>query len=432
MNIIKRLLHIGITPILSFQERRRILVLNAAGLFGGTSSMIMFFFNLYYKIYALSLLNIVTWITGYSVFFIHRSAYSKPLLMAVGCIYSLAAAASAILYHNSVEYFLLLYIGVYFIILEDMRMIILFSFLNIVLFLTVSFGLIHVEWFAPVSAMHRHFVMLNGIFLFLFFLYYFKTQSQAYRKEIESRVRELDILNYNKEKLFAIMAHDIKAPISSLLTTLRMIQDGDLSPMDLKEISGTLLKQVTGVHENLITILHWSKSQLKGMEIRPRSVPLYFHIMKTVEFMQPAAELKRQRIDFSEVKSLNGWIDPDHLELILRNLLGNAIKFSYQGRTIRIRTIRENTFIRIEIEDEGMGISLVNAALLRNKLSFISTYGTENEKGTGLGLNLCKEFITLNGGDLQFESKEGIGSTFKVFILRQEPIPGMSTNAGKI
>lgn len=417
IKFLRYLINKGIIETNSFQERRRIRVINAAGLLGGTSSLGMIFPNLYHGHYILAILNVVTWLVGYSVFFIHTSGHSKALLILVGLIYSIAAALSATLYHNNVEFFLLIYAGVYFIVLDDIRVILVFSLINILLFLCIFFGAIQVKWFAPVSPVHRHLVIMNGIALFFFFLYYFKKQSQSYLQELELRNKELDTLNYNKEKLFGIMAHDLKQPVASLMVTLQMTQEGYLTRQEAEAMFGQLLKQVVNVHENLSSILDWSKSQLRGMAPSPARVCLLPVVTKVVAFIQPSAQTKSLDINFSGVTDEQVWIDPDHLALILRNLLSNAVKFSYPGGIIDVRSVRLPDSIELEVQDYGKGISQGDAEQLQNKFSFFSTYGTANEKGTGLGLNLCKEFISQNGGFLRFRSEEGRGSCFIISMM---------------
>lgn len=415
---IHRIMYRGISPGISFEERRRILIVNAAGLLGGTSSFMMLFPNLYNGHYLLAMFNVVTWLTGYSVFFIHRSSHKDVLLLIAGFIYSIAAAASALFFRNGVEYFLLIYAGVFFIVLDNMKIILLYSLFNILLFLSINFVVFEVAWFKPVSQMHRELVVLNGLFLFFFFLYYFKRQSQSYRQQIEVRNSELDRLNMEKEKLFAIIAHDVKAPISNLATILEMIDQGYLSTKDMDRVSGNLLKQVNGVRENLTTMLEWGNSQMRGMSANPQEVLLLPLIEHATDLIQPLADVKGLRIDNSGVENLSCWIDADHLELIMRNLLSNAVKFSNPGGVIVVRTKEHEGDVLLEVQDEGVGMSAENARRLKERFSFFSTYGTGNERGSGLGLNLCKEFIAQNGGWLTFETKQGEGSTFSVFIRK--------------
>lgn len=413
---ILRILYTGVTSSMSFSDRRKTIIINASGVLGGTSSFIMLFSNLYNHLYVLAILNVVTWIAGYAAIFLNTTRYRKTAPVAIGFIYSLAAAVSAVLYHNNVEYFLPLYVGVYFIVLDNIRTILLFSFFNIAMFLTISFNVIEVNHFEPVSETHRQLVIVNITALFLFFLYYFKKISQGYRIQMEKQNQELFVLNKNKERLFSILAHDIKSPVSSMLSAMKLLQEGILSHADLEILTATLYRQVSALHDNLCTILNWSKSQLQGMSVNPVPVELKPALHQALSLLQPQIEEKKLVIDDTGCSNETVWIDPDHLQLILRNLISNAVKFSYSAGRILIYTSVSPGSINLTIEDKGKGISETQAATLFDDFTFTTTYGTANEKGTGLGLKLCKEFILKNGGAISYAGREGEGAAFTVTI----------------
>ncbi len=404
----------GVTQGMTFVEQRQIVIVNIIGFLGGTISLVVVFLNLLNGLPVLVILNIITLVTGYSVIYFHQTRFRKIVPVIMGFIYSVCFALGSILCDSNTELFLLLYIGVYFIVLNNIRIIVLFSVFNALLFIIVSFHVFHITIFKPVPDIRKKAVIVLGITLFFFFLHYFKSQSRTYQGEIERRNKELDSLNKEKEKLFAVIAHDIRSPVLSVLNILQMIRDGSLSAQEFEQLSGNLYNQASNLSENIDTILYWSQSQLKGIEVKAQKLELLPLVIRVVASMQFQVDNKSLNIDLSGIKDQLVYADPDHLELVIRNLLVNAIKFSFKEGTIELRTTRHQDTIELMVQDYGKGISVDNALLLLDDLSFISTYGTYNEKGTGLGLKLCKEFIKKNGGDLRFSSMEGRGSCFMI------------------
>jgi len=406
----------GVTEGMTFVEQRQIVIVNIIGFLGGTISLIVVFFNLFNGLPVLVILNMITLVTGYSIIYFHKTRFRKIAPVIMGFIYSVCFALGSILCNNNTELFLLLYIGVYFIVLNNIRIILLFSAFNALLFIIISFHVFHVTIFKPVPDLRKKAVIVLGISLFFFFLHYFKSQSRAYQSEIERRNKELDNANKEKEKLFAVIAHDIRSPILSVLNILQMIQDGTLAAQELEQVSGNLYNQVSNVSENIDTILHWSQSQLKGIDVKAQKIELLPLVTRVIALIQFQVDSKSLNINLSGIKHQLVYADPDHLELVIRNLLANAIKFSFKEGSIELYTTLQQNSIELTIQDHGKGISVDNALSLLDELSFISTYGTDNEKGTGLGLKLCKEFIRKNGGDLRFSSMEGKGASFMVTI----------------
>ena len=201
---------IGVQPKMSFWEKRKVTVINLAGFLGGTSSILFLFNNVFSGLYTLAIINLFTLLGGYSIlYFNHRKIYKYPPIV-IGSIYSISCSASALLYDNNMEFYLLIFIGVYFTLLEDIKTIILLSLLNASLFLFIQLNPHYLHVLPPVSGLHRFVVLFNGIVLFLFFLYLFKRQTSGYQNKIERQNKELNLLNLNKEKLFAIIAHDIR------------------------------------------------------------------------------------------------------------------------------------------------------------------------------------------------------------------------------
>ncbi|RYD71417.1 MAG: HAMP domain-containing histidine kinase [Sphingobacteriales bacterium] len=420
MQKLKKLLSIGIQPGMFYRERRKISVINIAGLIGGFSSMIFMVKNYDNGLIDLAVLNGVTMLAGFSVLYFNFKHYYTYPVVIVGLIYSLSCATSAMMYNNNMEFYLLLFMGIYFVLLNDYLTLILFSLVNAVLFLFVFSNPHYLSAYPAVSELHRFIVLLNGILLFLFFLYYFKKQTLNHQQQIEEQNKKLVLLNKNKEKLFAILAHDIRGPINSAGAAFAMVQNKMISKEEFEEISLKLNQQISNVRENVDTLLMWSQSQLNGIKVTKTTVSLKPLVLKLITSFEILLESKELTMVTTDLPDLKIYADEDHIEIILRNLLSNAIKFSFPKGNIMISAAPKDNCAEISIQDFGTGISSENAAIILQSHSFYSSYGTLNEKGTGLGLKFCSEFAEKNGGRIYLKSKEGEGSCFTLRVPLSE------------
>lgn len=416
MKWLRRLFSTGIRPEMAYRERRKITIINFAGILGGCSSLVFLISNLYAGFGTLMLLNVITLLSGFSILYFHkRGFYTYPPIV-TGFLYSICCATSALLYDNNMEFYLLIFIGVYFMLMDNFKVSIPFSILNTLLFLFIYHNPHLFPDFPSVSSTHRFVVLFNGMVLFLFFLYYFKKQNLSYQRRIEKQNRELNLLNLNKEKLFAIIAHDIRSPIASTGNALQMLKQDIFTPEEFAELSSKLADQVNNVQENIDTILLWSQSQLNGIDVKPRTIDLLPIISRVLAGAEIAMAAKSIKADLTGIIHTTATVDPNHLQLILRNLLSNAIKFSYEGSSIKIHAVREENTTQITVQDFGTGIAPENLKLIFADHSFYSSQGTRKEKGTGLGLKLCKEFAEKNHGKIWVESLPGSGSSFTLSL----------------
>lgn len=238
---------------------------------------------------------------------------------------------------------------------------------------------------------------------------------EVYHIELEMQIDELVKLNAEKDKLFSVLSHDLKGPFNSFLG-LTEILENELDEMDhekMKNLSVSLRKSATRVYQLVEDLLEWSRMQRGLIEYHPISVPLADVINKNIELLNEQVIQKDQKIKLHIEGTIYVKIDLTMLDSTLRNLISNAIKFSYRGGKISITAQPvSNNLIEIAITDDGMGISKsnLNEILKFNGNTFRK--GTEGESSTGLGLLLCKDFIEKNGGTLHVISTEGKGSTF--------------------
>ncbi|RPH34108.1 MAG: hypothetical protein EHM93_01760 [Bacteroidales bacterium] len=231
------------------------------------------------------------------------------------------------------------------------------------------------------------------------------------KDEIEQQAEALRDLNALKDKLFSIISHDLRSPLASLFSMLNMAKDGQFSDEEEKHILSELSKNVEYNTELLENLLKWASSQMKGSTINPITFDIYDITTKKIKLYEKAARQKGIDLVNSVAANTTVFADRDMIELILRNLITNAIKFSSNGDSITVSAITSNGFVRVCVADNGKGIPQESIGRLFGKQVF-STRGTQNEKGTGLGLILCRDFVQINGGRVWVESQENVGSKF--------------------
>ena len=228
------------------------------------------------------------------------------------------------------------------------------------------------------------------------------------RKRTTSQLQEL---NQIRNRMFSIIAHDLKGPMNGLLGILQLAQSGMISEEEIKGILPLLLKNVDNTKALLDNLLHWSKSQLEGEKINPEQVDLKELNMNNIRLFEKKLSEKGIEVIDNIPEGLTIYADRDMIDLVLRNLIGNAIKFCDIDDTITISARKEGEMVLVEVADTGRGMS---EKVMKDVfgLSVTSTTGTRNEKGTGLGLKLCKDFVAKNGGEISVTSVPGKGSTF--------------------
>jgi signal transduction histidine kinase len=239
-----------------------------------------------------------------------------------------------------------------------------------------------------------------------------------HQQEIKKRSQELEQLNQVKDKFLSILSHDLRSPISALSAILNLAEQKNITPEEFRQLTGDLRKQFDNARTLISNLLDWALLQMDKLKIQPVKVELATIVEENIKMVE-AMQLKQ--INFiNEVPSgIYGWADLNMLNLILRNLILNAIKFSEIGGKVEI-TCKDfdKHFFVIAVKDQGVGISKDVQKLLFDKSAGYSSRGTANEKGTGLGLILCKEFVEKNGGKIWFESEEWKGSTFYFTIQK--------------
>ncbi|MBE6248579.1 MAG: response regulator [Prevotella sp.] len=248
-------------------------------------------------------------------------------------------------------------------------------------------------------------------------------QLVAAKRIIVRQNEELRRTISNRDKMYSVIAHDLRSPMASIRMVLNLAVNV-VSPETVgEEIFGLLDKanrESEETHDLLDNLLKWTKSQTGRLNVVYQDIDLDDIIPGAVDIFMMIAEMKKidlKYIPADEKLTVHG--DNDMIKTIIRNFLSNAIKFTPEGKGIEVFYKREGDFARISVRDHGVGIAADRVESIFHKGE--TTYGTGGEEGSGLGLQLCQDFARKNGGDAYVESVEGEGSTFSFTIpLKKE------------
>ena len=249
------------------------------------------------------------------------------------------------------------------------------------------------------------------------------TRNIQLRKELEQEQKrveaELIETNHTKDKFFTIIAHDLRSPFTSILGFSRLLNDeyDDFDDEDRKMMIQQILCSTESTYQLLDNLLAWARTQLGRTSFNPEKFYIESLIEDTILQTNAQSLSKEISLSFNKDESNVVFADINMTKVVLRNLISNAIKYSNKGSDIKIETRKENEFIAVGVKDEGVGMdSPTCESLFSIDNKAISTKGTANEKGTGLGLILAKEYVERNGGKISAQSEEGKGSFFEFTI----------------
>lgn len=268
---------------------------------------------------------------------------------------------------------------------------------------------------------------------FLILIYLKRNTNIKYTQELEEKnlkielqneafseqTKHLENVNNVKDKLFSIVSHDLKDSLSSINGFIDLLKDGSLSREEFDNLIPELSENANNASLLLYNLLNWSKSQMQSLEPKPT-------LFDVQEVFEEKVRLIEQRMENKGIELVDhslrdfAYADRSMFEIVVQNLLANALKFCKKGDSITISNHISNGSCIISIADTGIGISKQNIEKLFKNSSF-TTVGTNNEKGTGLGLSICKELVELNNGKIWVESTINVGSTFYVQLPKSRP-----------
>lgn len=407
--------NIGITKELNFNEKKKTQLLNVVVASGLPVNFLFTIANLLQHKPLLGIFNLLLFIGG--IVYLIINSYRKFLLgrLVLTFLASFLFTTMSVLYRNGGEYYLICNLVVIIIYFNEKKYLILISIVSCLLFIGVKIYLHSGPVYDTVSFGRIIFNICWTLLIIVLALMYFKNEQLSYQQQIEEKNKDLQALNDTKQKLFSIIAHDLRSPIGQLKNSLDLVSKEYMTPEVFKQVSIKLSSEVDQLHSTLDNLLKWSLSQFQGITAMPEKIILSDLIQRKIKLFKQSVEQKNITIQF-EALAIDVWADPEHLRLVLRNLISNAIKYSNPGGIIRISASANDNRVVIEIADNGVGMNEEVKSAIFNSSLMISNTGTSNEKGTGLGLKLCKEFIEKNNGQIRVESIEHKGSTFYISL----------------
>ena len=232
---------------------------------------------------------------------------------------------------------------------------------------------------------------------------------------LEEQKKQLTELDALKNRLFSIISHDLKTPIYSLRNLFRNVEKYDISGDEIKVLVPDIINDLNFTTSLMENLLQWSKSQMQGNTINPQLLDIALIVTEVQQLLRLQAESKHVYINSKIDPAIHIFADKDMINLVLRNILSNAIKFTPNNGEINVGAVVKNDMVEMYVQDTGTGISEENIQKLFSN-NYFTTNGTANESGTGLGLMLCKEFLQKNGGEIAVQSELGKGSRFSFTI----------------
>jgi signal transduction histidine kinase len=292
--------------------------------------------------------------------------------------------------------------------------------------------------YSVVLAIAAFFIAALGIRMFLLHRNVSKINESllVHQKKIEEQNRKLGVqslelksINETKSKLFSILGHDLRGPIGQVKTVVDLLHKNQLETEEFFELITFLKKDIDSVYFTLNNILKWSISQMEGFEINPQEYNLKDIVNDSMGLLQSSLKDKNLVV-FNRINgNIPIYVDPDLVEVAIRNVVNNAIKFSNPGDAITLYSEKDENWVNLFILDQGVGMSQekIKEILSDSYTLTKSKPGTQKEKGSGLGLQLVKEFVKMNGGEMEIESNPGHGTKFCIkFPVLKDQVKSIS------
>lgn len=270
-------------------------------------------------------------------------------------------------------------------------------------------------------------IILLILMLITFLVYRNEKNQKKLNKELnskksvlEKREDELKEINETKDKLFSIIGHDLRGPIGALQGLLKMYVDGDVGKNEFLSFIPKLNEDVSHISFTLNNLLSWGQSQMKGTITRPSKISLKNIVSDNINLLSKASNTKSIRIVNRVAENTLAWSDGNQIDIVIRNLISNALKFTPENGMITIDAQLKKEEWLISVKDTGIGMDKETQEKLFQKSSNFTTHGTNNEKGTGLGLTLCKEMVENNKGTIWVDSIIRKGTSFYFTLPKAE------------
>ena len=266
---------------------------------------------------------------------------------------------------------------------------------------------------------------VGGIYYILYFLEISRKSQSVFIKSItdantklDKQKKELDALNKTKDRLFSIIAHDLKNPFNGIILGSELLQESteERNFEKISEYAELIINNTHEASELLNNLLDWSRLQTKKISIHKKRFNFYTLSEKIIKLFKFSAKAKNIRIVNLVMEEIEINADYYMIDTILRNLVSNAIKFTHEGKVILNAFVNEYNIFMVSVKDTGIGIKDEDVDKLFLWEENFTTFGTNNEVGTGLGLVICNEFIKMHNGRIWVDTTPGEGSSFNFTI----------------
>lgn len=420
----QQLISIGIRDDLSFQEKTRVKNINIVALIGLVAGISYVFLGLDSFIFALSSLG---YAMGMSfILFSHWKGWYDFAVIYIVVFSCIVNSYFAIGFGNTLgtEY---LFILAFIIVQHQLKgnkyiqLNTLIIFINFVVVVLINRHPIAYLQAPKLATVFYYTNLLCTFFISSGLIIRFRTIAEGYQREIEEKnnrleqqKEELSHSNKAKDTLFSIIGHDIKGPILGVKTLLAMMRQMPETELDI--YFDKVNKSLETTHTTLENLLDWALQQ-QGNKGSIEKVPLKILVQDVFQLFEQNAQQKNIVLHETLASDIHIYANPHQISFILRNLVANSLKFTERGGKIEVHSsIAKYELVAIEVKDNGVGIEKAHIPKLFSLGERFSTYGTANEKGNGLGLNLCLDFVKQNGGEIYVESEKGKGSSFYVLL----------------
>lgn len=264
-------------------------------------------------------------------------------------------------------------------------------------------------------------LVVTGLVLALWLVSWRRNKfKQLVNKQLCQQKEALEEASHTKDKIFSILSHDLRTPISSLTSVLNLFEQQNLSEEAFVKIKAALGKQIGSLNTTLDNLLLWSRNQMGGVtDVRPAAIAVFEIVENNRHLLMATANQKKIAINNDVPANASLFADVHHFDIVIRNLLLNALKFTNAGGNIAVSFTETSDTATISVSDTGVGMTAEQLGKLFKINTHFTTAGTRNEKGAGLGLLLCKEFVEANHGTLLVNSEPGNGSVFSVTLPKK-------------
>lgn len=416
---VRSITYIGINSTMNYVKKKRNLMVNLIAIISIPFMTCFLIANLLEERYGLATINFCNTLSSALTLVLqyykkHKAAKTILLVSYYFCFF-----IGALIFQNAGQYYLLSTLIIAMLLFDNNRIHVLAAFIIIPSIIIIEISAPIYTITNPLPHSRVFFNIIRSISFIIIAIHFYIQILYNKMKKIENQRLKLQIANQDKEKIFSIIAHDIKSPFSTLENLASALHEQILNNEASKEFIEQICRQIKAQNKTLDDLLKWGSSNIKGVRKTPSILSIKSLIEKILTTSKENIHTKRLTVNILLGKNDQIYADKDHIVIILRNLISNAIKFSYTNGIINISSTFDNEKTYIHIQDYGIGINNIKRSVLFNEIQNRSL-GTSNEPGSGLGLLLCRDLIEQNDGTITIESKPQKGSIFTIGLPTKE------------